>query len=119
MDTTCFGKNWGMAVLKDFLTGKILCRKYVKHERLIDYHECTDYVLSEGYQILGIVCDGFNGIFKQYSACPSQMCQYHFVSLIRRYLTGNPKLEAGKELLVLFKNTKKTDENEFVTIFQN
>jgi hypothetical protein len=118
MDATYFGRNWGFVVLKDFLTGKILCRKYVKHEKLLDYQECTDFILLKGYQILGIVCDGFNGIFKQYSAYPTQMCQYHFVSLIRRYLTRNPKLEAGKELWILVKIITKLSENEFLTLFQ-
>jgi len=119
MDTTYFGKNWGVIVLKDFLTGKNLCRKYVRHERLIDYQECTDFILSKGYQISGIVCDGFKGIFKQYSTYPTQMCQYHFISLIRRYLTRNPKLEAGKELWFLVKNITKLTEKEFITIFRN
>jgi len=119
MDTTYFGKNWGVVVLKDFLTGQTLCRKYVSHEKLIDYQECTDLILSNGYQILGIVCDGFKGIFKQYSAYPTQMCQYHFVNIIKRYLTRNPKSEAAKELWILAKNITKLTENEFVTLFQS
>ncbi|MDR2146605.1 MAG: transposase [Tannerella sp.] len=118
MDTTYFGRDWGVTVVKDFLTGKILCRKYVRHERLIDYRECTDFILSKGYQIWGIVCDGFKGIFKQYSVFSVQMCQYHFVSLIRRYLTRNPKLQAGKELWIPVKNITKLTENEFIESFQ-
>jgi len=113
MDTTYFGKDWGVMVLKDFLTGQVLCRKYVRHEKLIDYKECTDLVMSNGYQILGIVCDGFKGIFQQYSSCPTQMCQYHFVSIIRRYLTRNPKLEAAKELWILTKNMALLTKNTY------
>ena len=113
MDATYFGKNWCVVVLKDFSTGKILWRKYVKHEKLSDYQEGTDFILSKGYQILGIVCDGFKGIFKQYSTYPTQMCQYHFISLIRRYLTMNPKLEASKELWILVKNLANLTEKDF------
>ncbi|MDR2146812.1 MAG: hypothetical protein LBE91_10180, partial [Tannerella sp.] len=118
MDATYFGRDWGVIVLKDFLTGKILCRKYIKHERLVDYRECTDFILSKGYQISGIVCDGFKGIFRQYSAYPARMCQYHFVNLIRRYLTRNPKLTAGKELWILVKKITKLTESEFIAHFQ-
>jgi hypothetical protein len=62
MDATYFGRDWSVIVLKDFVTGKISCRKYIKQERLADYRECTDFILSKGYQISGIVCDGFKGI---------------------------------------------------------
>jgi DNA-binding transcriptional ArsR family regulator len=117
MDTTYFGKDFGVVVVKDFSSGNTLCRKYVRHERLIDYQECTDFVLSKGYRISGIVCDGFKGIFKQYSAYPVQKCQYHFLSLIRRYLTLNPKLEAGKELWYLVKHITGLTEIEFITFF--
>jgi hypothetical protein len=54
----CFGRDWGVTVPKDFLTGKILCRKYIKHKRPVDYRECTDLILSKGYRISGIVRDG-------------------------------------------------------------
>jgi hypothetical protein len=118
MDATCFGRDWGVTVPKDFLTGKILCRKYIKHKRPADYRECTDLILSKGYQISGIVCDGFKGIFRQYSAYSVQICRYHFVNLIGRYPTRNPKPEAGSELWILVKNITKLTGNEFIKLFQ-
>ncbi|MDR2148012.1 MAG: hypothetical protein LBE91_16305 [Tannerella sp.] len=118
MDTAYFGKDWGVTVLKDSLTGKILCRKYVIHERPVDYRECTDFIMAKGHRISGIVRDGFKGIFKQYSSFPVQMCRYHFISIIRRYLTLNPKLQSGKELWISVKNITRLTENEFIESFQ-
>jgi hypothetical protein len=46
------------------------------------------------------------------------MCQRHQIEIIRRYLTRNPKLQAGKELYILAKNITKIFENEFVTVFK-
>ncbi|MDR2149042.1 MAG: hypothetical protein LBE91_21585 [Tannerella sp.] len=95
-----------------------MCRKYIKHEEPVDYRECTDFILSKGYRISGIVCDGFKGIFRQYSACSARMCRYHFVSPVRRYPTRNPKPEAGRELWISVKNITELSENEFIKLFQ-
>ena len=100
------------------MSGKKLWRKYVNNEKLIDYQEGIDFIQSKNYQILGIVCDGLKGIFKQFSMFSVQMCQRHQIEIIRRYLTKNPKLQAGKELYILTKNITKLSENEFITLFE-
>jgi len=46
------------------------------------------------------------------------MCQRHQIDIVRRYLTRNPKLQAGKELYFLTKNITKLTENEFITLFK-
>ena len=118
MDTTYFGRNWGVVVLKDYFTKKKLWRKYVCNEKLIDYQEGIDFVLIKKYKIEGIVCDGLKGIFNQFSQYKIQMCQRHQIDIVRRYLTRNPKLQAGKELYSLAKNITKLTENEFVRLFE-
>ena len=117
-DTTYFGKSWGVVVLKDYFTKKNLWRKYVRNEKLIDYQEGIDFVLTKNYKIEGIVCDGLKGIFKQFSHYEVQMCQRHQIDIVRRYLTRNPKLQAGQELYFLAKNIAKLTENEFITSFK-
>jgi len=117
LDTTYFGRDWGVVVAMDSTSGKKLWRKYVRHEKLIDYQECIEFVTSKEYQIDGIVCDGLKGIFKQFSAYKMQMCQKHQIEIVRRYLTRNPKLQAGKELLFLTNQLTKLSETEFVTKF--
>ena len=118
MDTTYFGRNWGVVVLMDASSRKVLWRKYVCNEKLIDYQEGIDFILSKKYEVLGIVCDGLRGIFNQFSCFAVQMCQRHQIDIVRRYLTRNPKLESGKELYNLTKNITKLSENEFVTRFE-
>jgi hypothetical protein len=105
MDTTYFGRNWGVVVLMNAADSKKLWRKYVKKQKkLIDYQGCIDFVQSKKYQVPGLVCDGLKGIFKHFSQFPVQMCQRCQIEIVRRYLTRNPKLEAGKELYFLTKN---------------
>lgn len=116
-DTTYWGRNWDLLVLLNACTGELLWRKYVKHERLIDYKEGIDFLESIGFHIEGIVCDGLKGIFKQFSCCKVQMCQFHQAAIIRRYITISPKLEAGKELKAIVKLLPKTDKESFVGLF--
>ena len=117
MDTTYFGKNWRVVVMKDALSRKKLWRKYVHNERLIDYQEGIDFIQSNNYQVRGIVCDGFKGLIKQFSGFKVQMCQRHQIAAVRRYLTRFPKLPAGKELYFLTKNITKLSGKEFVMQF--
>lgn len=117
LDTTYWGRNWGLLVIKDALSGNILWRKYVKQERLVDYKEGVDYLESLGFIFSGLVCDGLKGMFQQFGAYKVQMCQFHQVAIIRRYITNNPKLEAGKELKQLTKMLTRTDKESFITEF--
>jgi len=117
MDATYWGRNWGLLVIKDALSGKVLWRKYIKQERLADYKEGVDYLEGLGFVFDGIVCDGLKGMFKQFVQYKVQMCQFHQVAIIRRYITNNPKLDAGKELKQLSKMLTKTDKDSFLSAF--
>ncbi len=118
IDTTYFGRNWGVLVAMDAETGSILYRKYVRHERIKDYVECVSYIVSQGFIVKGMVVDGMRGLFKVFSQYQVQMCQYHQCAILRRYLTQNPRLEAGKELLILTKTLSISTELEFTTQFK-
>jgi uncharacterized C2H2 Zn-finger protein len=66
MDTTYWGRNFGVLVMKDSRTKKILWRKFVKHETLADYKEGTGWLEEKGFKIDGIVCDGLRSMFAQF-----------------------------------------------------
>jgi hypothetical protein len=46
------------------------------------------------------------------------MCQRHQIDIVRRYLTRNPKLLAGKELLSLSNSITKLSKKEFIMLFE-
>lgn len=52
---------------------------------------------------MGMVMDGMKGLFQEFSKYQVQMCQYHQCTILRRYLTRNPKPEVGKDLFTLSK----------------
>ena len=58
MDATYWGHNFGVVVMKDSRTGKILWRKFIdRKETLSDYSEGICWLEQHDFQIDGIVCD--------------------------------------------------------------
>lgn len=114
MDTTYWGRGFGVMLFKDALTKENLLKYYVKTETNAMYLQGINSLKSLGYQVLAIVCDGRKGLFSLFNEIPVQMCQFHQAAIIRRYLTKNPKLQASKELMDVVKFMKETDKESFV-----
>ena len=115
MDATYWGRNFGVVIMKDSLSGDVLWFKFInRHERLEDYKEGISYLESLGYTIQGLVCDGFKGLRQAIPNYKFQLCQFHQVMTIKTKLTSRPKLEASKELLVISKMLCHTDKESFV-----
>ena len=113
MDTTYWGRNFGVMLFKDSITGENLLKYYVKHETNAKYIEGINELLKRGYVIDGIVCDGRRGLIQSFNWTPVQMCQFHQAAIMRRYLTKNPKLIAAKELMDVANLMIKTDKESF------
>ncbi len=114
MDTTYFGRAFGVMLFKDAYTGKNLLKYYVKSETNQKYKEGIEYLISQGFTINAIVCDGRKGLFNLFPNIPTQMCQFHQAAIIRRYLTKMPKTDAAKELKAHVKLLSQTDKESFV-----
>jgi hypothetical protein len=117
MDTTYWGRSFGVMVFKDCRTKRVLWRKFVHHETLSDYKEGVDWLESQKFKIEGIVCDGMRGMFQLLSLYSVQMCQYHQLRIVQRYLTRNPDLPASIELLSIVNLLTSTDKESFVGTF--
>lgn len=113
MDTTYFGRKFGVMVFKDSLTGIILLKKYVKQETNQLYLQGIQEIAQRGICIQAIVCDGRKGLFSLFSDIPIQYCQFHQIKTIRTYLTKKPKMQASKELWALALLLTKTDKESF------
>lgn len=113
MDTTYFGRTFGVMVFKDSMSGQILFKQYVKHETTALYLSGLEEIGRRGIHIQALVCDGRRGLMQHFVDIPVQMCQFHQVAIVRRYLTKKPKLEAGKELWELVLLLAKTDKESF------
>ena len=63
MDATYWGRNFGVVIMKDSLSGDVLWFKFInRHQRLEDYKQGISSLESLEYTIQGLVCDGFKGL---------------------------------------------------------
>jgi len=113
MDTTYWGRVFGVMLFKDAITGENLLKYYVKTETNYLYKKGVEELMSLGFTIVGIVCDGRKGLMQAFPKIPVQMCQFHQVAIIRRYITKNPKQQASKELKEVVNLLKQTDKESF------
>lgn len=118
MDTTYWGRGFGVMLFKDNLTKENLLKYYVKTETNALYIQGINELKSLGFQIIAIVCDGRKGLVQSFDNIPVQMCQFHQSAIIRRYLTKKPKLKAAQELIEVVDLMKQTDKESFVGALQ-
>ena len=118
LDTTYWGRNFGLMVIKDALRNKILWRKYVRYETIKDYLEGVEWLKSQGFKIYGVVIDGMRGLAQALYPIPVQMCQFHQIMIVRRYLTQDPDIEASIELLCLIKEITRMYKESFIGAFE-
>ena len=113
MDTTYWGRDFGVMLFKDAITKENLLKYYVKNETNFLYKKGIEELLLKGFTITAIVSDGRKGLAQSFNSVPVQMCQFHQVAIIRRYITKNPKLPASIELKELVAMMKMTDKESF------
>ena len=117
MDTTYWGRRFGLMTIRDATRGRVLWRKYVTHETIADYMEGVNWLRSKGFRIYGVVIDGMKGLAKALYPTPVQLCQFHQMLTVRKYITQDPDIEASKALLDLVNNITKMDKESFIGAF--
>lgn len=117
VDATFFGKKdtvlWGVVVFRDFWKKENLWWKFVDRENASDYVEGRIFLESLGYVFLSVTMDGLPGLANVFNGIPIQFCHFHQTQIVRRYVTENPKLIQGHELLDLVKVLTFTEEYVF------
>ena len=98
MDTTYFWRVYGVMVFRDPKFHKNLLRKKVKYETKDLYHQGIKELQAQWWMIKAIICDGRKGVLWTFGNIPMQMCVFHQMKIVRRYITKFPRLEANKEL---------------------
>ena len=112
IDTTYFWDIWIMA-FKDSKTKKILKIKLVNSESYAGYKYWIDELIEEWWKIKAIVCDWKKWLLWWFWSIPTQMCNFHQVAIVTRYITKKPRLEANKDLRKLALLLTETDKETF------
>ena len=98
IDATYWGHNWGVMLALDEESGKPLYLEFIAHEKVQDFVDAVRSIEGRNYVIKGIVIDGMKSLFNEFGNYKIQMCQYHMIQIVRRYLTLHPRLIAAREL---------------------
>ena len=90
MDATYWGRRFGVVIMKDHISGRVLWYKFIdKKETIADYKEGISYLELHGYNILGIVSDGLKGLRQVMS---EKVCK---ILLVLSPMLGKPKHEGN------------------------
>ena len=74
MDATYWGRRFGIVIMKDHISGRVLWYKFIdKKETIADYREGISYLELHGYNVLGIVSDGLKGFGKSFTNTDSNI----------------------------------------------
>lgn len=118
LDATYWGHNWGVLLALDDRSGMPLYIAFVANERVQDYVDTVHSIENRGYTIGGIVIDGKRSLFSEFSSYKIQMCHYHMIQIMRRYLSQHPRLIAARELKAMVDNIANEDGAEFENKFR-
>ena len=119
MDTTYFKRSFGVMVFKNSLDGIVLYKQYIRYETNALYFAGIAEISRRGISIQAIVCDGRQGLFGLFSDIPVQMCQFHQIKIVLRYLTLRPKTQAAIELKKITLELTKQSKEKFVNNLNN
>ena len=82
--------------------------------RIRDSYYYARKILEErGWTFTAAVIDGRRGLSTVFKDIPVQVCQFHQIKTVTKYLTKRPQTEAGKELRSLTLRLTKTNEKTF------
>lgn len=113
LDATYWGRNWGIMLGLDEATGKTIYLAFIRHETDQSYIDAIAAVEKAGYKVKGIIIDGKMTLFEIFKDYPIQMCQFHMIQIVKRYLTQHPKMKASRELLHLCQGMTEQAEEDF------
>lgn len=115
-DVTFWGREYGVLVYRSQDLKQNLYWTEVKSETVAVYKEGKDILEELGFTFDAIVLDGKRGVRELFTGIPVQICQFHQIKTVKKYLTSRPKLEAGKELRLITLALTEVTEEYFTTL---
>ena len=76
MDTTYFGRKWGVMVLYDAISKRALSVFEVKNETIERYRQEVAALQERGVVIQSIICDGKSGLLDSFLGIPYRCANF-------------------------------------------
>ena len=113
MDTTCFGRKWGVMILYDACSKRALTVMATERETNALYMQAVALLREKGVVIQSIICDGRSGLLQAFLGILAQMCRFHQIKIIVRHLSRKPKSPAAQALRALSLTLTDTTQAAF------
>jgi len=97
-DVTFIKRTYGIGVIRAPHLKKNLFWKATRIENTNLYHELRWEIEKMGFELTAATIDGKPGIIEAFWDVPVQMCHFHQLAIMTRYLTTRPKTLAGQTL---------------------
>lgn len=97
-DTTFWGRSYGVCVFRSWNLKRNLWWNEVSGERVAHYHYGRKILESRGWTFLAAVVDGRRGLASVFNDIPVQICHFHQMKTVTKYLTRRPQTEPAIEL---------------------
>lgn len=117
-DVTFFGRDYGILICRDPHRKNNPHFHEVKSETNVEYQKAKTALTDKGITITAVVIDGRKGVKELFSDVPVQICQFHQIKTVNRYLTRRPKLPAAQELRLIALGLTKAEERFFTELLQ-
>lgn len=98
LDTTYFKRSFGVMVLLDSLSGQVLSVTIVNYETNQLYWNAVQKIRDKNTMIQSIICDDRRGLPQLFAGISVQLCQFHQIKTVMRYLTNKPKSLPAQQL---------------------
>ena len=112
-DTTFWGRYYGVTVFRSWNLKRNLWWTEVISEKMPHYHYGRKILEERGWTFTAAVVDGRRGLATVFKDIPVQVCHFHQLKTVTKYLTRRPKTDAGVELRTLALTLSRTDEHAF------
>jgi hypothetical protein len=112
-DTTFWGRTYGVCVFFAHTLKRHIWWHEVEGERMAHYRYGRQILEARGWTFTAAVVDGRRGLTAVFNDIPVQICQFHQIKQVTKYLTRRPETDAGKELRTLALTLTDSDEATF------
>lgn len=91
----------------------------IKYETIACYQAGMSTLMAAGWEILSITVDGRKGVLRTLEMCaPVQLCHFHQLAIVIRYLSKNPKLQPSIELKKIASTLTKTSPEKLSILLE-
>jgi hypothetical protein len=118
-DTTFWGRSYGVTVFRSPTLKRNLWWSEVVTEKVITYHYGRKILGENGWTIKAAVVDAKSGLTNVFKDIPVQICQFHQMKTVTKYLSRRPKTTPAQKLRWIMLQLTKSNEKEFTKLLDD